>query len=236
MSMKISRTAIAGAVALLALAGSAQAADGTLKIAYLEGLSGPFANVGEVGLRHLQYAADKVNARGGVLGQKIEVVPFDTKTSPQEAQLVFKQLVDQGIRYMMQGNGSAVAIALTEALAKHNSRSPDKTVLYMNYGAVDPSLTNERCNFYHFRFDADVDMKMHALTSYMAAQKDMKKVYLINQDYAFGQSVAKAGRAMLAKKRPDVQIVGDDLHPLGKVKDFAPYIAKINASGADAVV
>ena len=236
MSMKISRTAIAGAVALLALAGSAQAADGTLKIAYLEGLSGPFANVGEVGLRHLQYAADKVNARGGVLGQKIEVVPFDTKTSPQEAQLVFKQLVDQGIRYMMQGNGSAVAIALTEALAKHNSRTPDKTVLYMNYGAVDPSLTNERCNFYHFRFDADVDMKMHALTSYMAAQKDMKKVYLINQDYAFGQSVAKAGRAMLAKKRPDVQIVGDDLHPLGKVKDFAPYIAKIKASGADAVV
>ena len=236
MSMKISRTAIAGAVALLALAGSAQAADGTLKIAYLEGLSGPFANVGEVGLRHLQFAADKVNARGGVLGQKIEVVPFDTKTSPQEAQLVFKQLVDQGIRYMMQGNGSAVAIALTEALAKHNSRTPDKTVLYMNYGAVDPSLTNDRCNFYHFRFDADVDMKMHALTSYMAAQKDMKKVYLINQDYAFGQSVAKAGRAMLAKKRPDVQIVGDDLHPLGKVKDFAPYIPKIKASGADAVV
>jgi branched-chain amino acid transport system substrate-binding protein len=137
---------------------------------------------------------------------------------------------------MMQGNGSAVAIALTEALAKHNSRTPDKTVLYMNYGAVDPSLTNDRCNFYHFRFDADVDMKMHALTSYMAAQKDMKKVYLINQDYAFGQSVAKAGRAMLAKKRPDVQIVGDDLHPLGKVKDFAPYIAKIKASGADAVV
>ena len=236
MSMKISRTAIAGAVALLALAGSVQAADGTLKIAYLEGLSGPFANVGEVGLRHLQFAADKVNARGGVLGQKIEVVPFDTKTSPQEAQLVFKQLVDQGIRYMMQGNGSAVAIALTEALAKHNAREPGKTVLYMNYGAVDPSLTNERCNFYHFRFDADVDMKMHALTNYMAAQKDMKKVYLINQDYAFGQSVAKAGRAMLAKKRPDVQIVGDDLHPLGKVKDFAPYIAKIKASGADAVV
>ncbi len=208
----------------------------SIKIAYLEGLSGPFANVGEVGLRHLQYAADRVNAKGGVLGQKIEVVPFDTKTSPQEAQLVFKQLVDQGIRYMMQGNGSAVAIALTEALAKHNSREPEKTVLYMNYGAVDPSLTNDKCNFYHFRFDADVDMKMAALTTYMAQQKDMKKVYLINQDYAFGQSVAKAARKMLGEKRPDIQIVGDDLHPLGKIKDFAPYVAKIKASGADAVI
>ncbi|MEI7968073.1 MAG: branched-chain amino acid ABC transporter substrate-binding protein [Betaproteobacteria bacterium] len=216
--------------------GSGIASAQTLKIAYLEGLSGPFANVGEVGLRHLQFAADRVNAKGGVLGQKIEVVPFDTKTSPQEAQLVFKQLVDQGIRYMMQGNGSAVAIALSEALGKHNAREPEKTVLYMNYGAVDPVLTNDKCNFYHFRFDADVDMKMQAMTTYMAQQKDIRKVYLINQDYAFGQSVARAARAMLSKKRPDVEIVGDDLHPLGKVKDFAPYVAKIKASGADAVI
>ncbi len=223
------------AAALFAV-GMGAASANTVKIAYLEGLSGPFANVGEVGLRHLQFAADRINAKGGVLGQKIEVIPFDTKTSPQEAQLVFKQLVDQGIRYMMQGNGSAVAIALSEALGKHNSREPEKTVLYMNYGAVDPSLTNDKCNFYHFRFDADVDMKMQALTTYMAQQKDITKVYLINQDYAFGQSVAKAGRAMLTKKRPDIQIVGDDLHPLGKIKDFAPYVAKIKASGADAVI
>ncbi len=234
MLKQVIRATAIGAAVFALCSGAAQAQ--TLKIAYLEGLSGPFANVGEVGLRHLQFAADRVNAKGGVMGQKIEVVPFDTKTSPQEAQLVFKQLVDQGIRYMMQGNGSSVAIALSEALGKHNSREPEKTVLYMNYGAVDPSLTNDKCNFYHFRFDADVDMKMQALTNYMAQQKDIKKVYLINQDYAFGQSVAKAGRAMLTKKRPDIEIVGDDLHPLGKVKDFAPYVAKIKASGADAVI
>lgn len=229
------RAALIGAVAALAFAGPASA-QGVLKIAYLEGLSGPFGNVGEVGLRHLQFAAERINEKGGVLGQKIEVVPFDTKTSPQEAQLVFKQLVDQGIRYMMQGNGSAVALALSEAMGKHNARNPDQTVLYMNYGAVDPALTNDKCNFYHFRFDADVDMKMQAMTNYMATQKGIAKVYLINQDYSFGQSVAKAARAMLTQKRPDIQIVGDDLHPLGKVKDFAPYVAKIKASGADAVV
>jgi len=229
------RAVLLGGLALLASAAPAMAQN-VLKIAYLEGLSGPFGNVGEVGLRHLQFAAERINEKGGVLGQKIVVVPFDTKTSPQEAQLVFKQLVDQGIRYMMQGNGSAVALALSEALAKHNARNPEQTVLYMNYGAVDPALTNDKCNYFHFRFDADVDMKMQALTNYMAAQKDLKKVYLINQDYSFGQSVAKAARAMLNKKRPDVEIVGDDLHPLGKVKDFAPYVAKIKSSGADAVV
>ena len=115
-------------------------------------------------------------------------------------------------------------------------RNPDRLVVYFNYGAVDPALTNDRCNFWHFRFDADADMKMAALTSYMATQKRIAKVYLINQDYAFGQAVARAAREMLAKKRPDIQVVGDDLHPLGKVKDFSPYIAKIKASGADTVV
>ncbi len=233
MVKQVLRSAALAAALLIAASASAE---GALKIAYLEGLSGPFANVGEVGLRHLQFAADRVNAKGGVLGQKIEVVPFDTKTSPQEAQLVFKQLVDQGIHYMMQGNGSAVALALSEALGKHNARNPEQTVLYMNYGAVDPALTNDKCNYFHFRFDADVDMKMQALTNYIAAQKDIKKVYLINQDYSFGQAVAKAARAMLNKKRPDIEIVGDDLHPLGKVKDFAPYVAKIKAAGADAIV
>jgi branched-chain amino acid transport system substrate-binding protein len=209
----------------------------TIRIAFIEGLSGPFANVGEIGLRHYQIAAEAVNARGGVLGgAKFEIVPFDHKTSPQEAQLVFKQAADQGIRYIAQGNGSSVALALTDAVAKHNERYPDKSVIFLNYAAVDPALTNDKCNYWHFRFDADGDMKMQALTNYMAQQKGIKKVYLINQDYSFGQAVAKAARAMLAAKRPDIEIVGDDLHPLGKVKDFAPYVAKIKSSGADSVI
>jgi len=212
-------------------------AEETIKIAFIEGLSGPFANVGEIGLRHYQLAAENVNARGGVLGGvKFEIVPFDHKTSPQEAQLVFKQAADQGIRYIAQGNGSSVALALSDAVAKHNERYPEKSVIFLNYAAVDPALTNDKCSYWHFRFDADGDMKMQALTNYMAQQKSIKKVYLINQDYSFGQAVAKAARAMLAAKRPDIEIVGDDLHPLGKVKDFAPYVAKIKSSGADSVI
>ncbi|HKQ23612.1 MAG TPA: branched-chain amino acid ABC transporter substrate-binding protein [Burkholderiales bacterium] len=209
----------------------------TIKIAYIEGLSGPFANVGEIGLRHYQIAAEAVNGRGGVLGgMKFEIVPFDSKTNPQEALLVLRQAIDQGIRYIAQGNGSSVALALADGVSKHNARNPEKSVVFLNYAAVDPALTNDKCTFWHFRFDADVDMKMQALTSYMATQKAIKKVYLINQDYSFGQGVAKSARAMLAAKRPDAEIVGDDLHPLGKVKDFSPYVAKIKAAGADSVI
>lgn len=232
--MRSVRATLLLSVAILSLAVSAavRGAD-TIKIAYIEGLSGPFANVGEIGLRHYQLAAETVNARGGA---KFEIVAFDHKTSPQEALLVFKQAADQGIRYIAQGNGSSVALALSDAVAKHNERNPKNSVIFLNYAAVDPALTNDKCNFWHFRFDADVDMKMQALTNYMAQQKAIKKVYLINQDYSFGQAVSRAARSMLAAKRPDIEIVGDDLHPLGKVKDFAPYVAKIKSSGADSVI
>ena len=226
---------LARAVLLVVPAG-AIAAD-TVRIAFIDPLSGPFANVGEMEVRAFQYAIDLLNARGGVLGgTKLELVTFDNKANPQDSLLALKQASDQGIRYITQGNSSAVALALSDAVSKQNARDPDRTVLYLNYAAVDPALTNERCSFWHFRFDADAEMKMSALTDTIAANKSIKKVYLINQDYSFGQAVAKAARAMLAKKRPDISIVGDDLHPLGKVKDFSPYVAKIRASGADSVV
>jgi branched-chain amino acid transport system substrate-binding protein len=224
-----------GAIGCLACAISGFAAD-TIKIGYIDPLSGTFANVGEQGLHTLQMLIEDINGRGGANGAKFELVPLDSKANPQEALIAFKQLTDQQVRFFFQGNSSAVAGALSDATAKHNSRNPDNTILFLNYGAVDPALTNDRCNFWHFRFDADADMKMQALTNFMATQKHIKKVYLINQDYAFGQAVSKGARAMLNAKRRDVEIVGDDLHPLGKVKDFSPYIAKIKASGADTVV
>jgi branched-chain amino acid transport system substrate-binding protein len=221
----------------LATASFSAGAAETVKIAVIDPLSGPFANVGEAMVRHMQLAIDMVNARGGVLGgTKFELLTFDSKSNPQEAQLALKQAIDQGAHYINQTNGSNVAGALVDAVNKNNERNPDKIVLYMNTGAVDPALTNDRCSFWHFRFDADADMKMSALSDAIAQNKKIHKLYLINQDYAFGQAVAKAGHAMVAQKRPDVQIVGDELHPLGKIKDFAPYVAKIKSAEADTVL
>jgi len=208
----------------------------TIKVAYIDPLSGPFANVGEQGLAEFRFAVDRINASGMLGKQKLEVVPFDNKVSPQESLNQLKRVIDQGIQYITQGNSSAVAGALLEAVNRHNERNPGKEILYLNYAAVDPAFTNEKCSFWHFRFDANADMKMESLTTYMAGKKSIKKVYLLNQDYSFGQAVKKAAREMLARKRPDIQIVGDDLHPLGQVKDFSPYVAKIKQSGADSVI
>jgi branched-chain amino acid transport system substrate-binding protein len=228
----IGAAAFAAAAALVSLAAQAQ----TVKVAYIDPLSGPFAQTGEQGLAEFRFAVDQINKSGRLGKVKLEVVPFDNKVSPQESLNQLKRVIDQDIRYITQGNSSAVAGALLEAVNRHNERNPGKEILYLNYAAVDPAYTNEKCSFWHFRFDANSDMKMESLTTYMAGRKEIKKVYLINQDYSFGHAVKKAAREMLARKRPDVQIVGDDLHPLGKVSDFAPYVAKIKASGADSVI
>ena len=226
--------AIAAALALSAGAAFAQAGQ-TVKIGFIDPLSGPFANIGQNQLKSWQFSAEEFNKKNAA-GVKFEFVPFDNKGSPQESLNVLKAAIDQDIRYVVQGNGSGAAAAISDAVTKHNERNPGKEVVFLNYAAVDPSLTNEKCSFWHFRLDADTSMKMEALTSYMKDQPDVKNVYLINQNYAHGQQVSRYFKETIARKRPDVKIVGDDLHPLGQVKDFAPFVAKIKASGADSVV
>lgn len=214
----------------------AAAAADTIKIAHIDPMSGSFADVGERANKQFQGVINELNAKGGVLGKKFELVTFDNKMSPQESLMILKRVTDQGIHFISQGNGSNVAAALSEGVMKIYQRTPDKAVLFLNYAAVDPELTNDKCNFWHFRFDASSDMKVAAIVSYLAKQKAVKKVYLVNQDYAHGRAVSSAARKMLAEKRPDIKIVGDDLHPVGKVKDFSPYVSKIKASGAQVVI
>jgi branched-chain amino acid transport system substrate-binding protein len=207
----------------------------TVKIGFIDPLSGPFANVGQNQLKSFQFMAEEISKKNAA-GVKFEMVPFDNKGSPQESLNVLKAAIDQGIRYVVQGNGSGAAGAISDAVSKHNERNPGKEVVFINYAAVDPALTNDKCSFWHFRIDSDTSMKMEALTSYMKDQPDVKNVYLINQNYAHGQQVSRFFKETIARKRPDVKVVGDDLHPLGQVKDFAPFIAKIKASGADSIV
>ncbi len=219
----------------LACAASCALAE-NVKIAFIDPLSGPFAPVGHNLLRSFQTIAALSNQKKWGGEHTIEVVGFDNKGSPQESLIQLKSAIDQGYRYITQGNGSGVALALIDAVNKHNERNPGKEVLFLNHSAGDPMLTNAKCSFWHFRFDAHSEMKMESLTSYMAQDPAIRKVYVIGQNYALGQEVSRTSRIYLKRKRPDMQIVGDDLHPIGQVKDFSPYIAKIKASGADTVI
>ncbi|MBX3606059.1 MAG: branched-chain amino acid ABC transporter substrate-binding protein [Piscinibacter sp.] len=215
-------------------------ADEAIPLALIEGLSGSFANAGEAVYRNLLMAVERVNRRGGVRlpggPRRLELQRYDSKGGAEEAQAMLRAALDRQVAFVLQGNSSAVAAALIDALNKHNQREPQRRAIFLNYSAVDPVLTNQKCSFWHFRFDAHADMRLAALVDVLAEDAAVRKLYLIGQDYSFGQHVVKAARSRVAARRPDIEIVGEELHPVGRVKDFLPYALKIKASGAQAVL
>ncbi len=234
------RALVATVVAVVAAPAALAQAPAPIRIGMIEGLSGPIANTGEAVYRNLVWATERVNARGGVKlpggNRPLLIERFDSKGQTEEALSALRSAVDRDITIVTQGNSSAAASALIEAINKHNEREPSRQMLFLNYSAVDPALTNEKCSFWHFRFDAHADMRMSALMSVLREDKQLKNIYLIGQDYSFGQAVLREGRNQLVALRPDIKIVGEELHPMARVKDFLPYAAKIKASGAQAVL
>lgn len=229
--------AAAALIALAPAAASAQATSAPIKVAFIDQLSGPLANVGEIFQANLKFALDDANAQGGVLGRKYELISYDNKLSAQDSLSALQSAIDAGAKIVFTGgSGSSVVTALVEAATRHNERNPDKRILIVNYASIDPDLTGARCSFWHFATEANTTMKMRALADFAREQKDIHKLYLLNQDYAHGRVWAALGQQMITNARPDTRIVGETLHPLGKVKDFAPYIGKVKASGADTVV
>ena len=222
---------------LVSVGSAAHAQSGeTIKIALIDPMSGPMANIGEAFSKVYQIEAERLSGKGNAAGVKFEIVPFDNKMSPQETLSVLKTAIDQGIRFVAQGGSSGAAAAIIDAVNKHNERNPGKEIVYLNHSAVDPDFTNSKCSFWHFRFDADTSMKMEAMGTAIAADPSVKKVYIIGQNYSHGVQVARFAKDVMSRKAPKVEVVGDELHPLGQVKDFAPYVAKIKQSGADTVI
>lgn len=207
-----------------------------VRIAFIDPLSGPFANTGELALKHFQAAATREDVRRKMGGRRIEVVAFDNKGSVQETATLFQRVVDQGIRYVVQGQSSAAALALLHLIELHNARHPDRSVLFLNYAALDPDLTNAKCSFWHFRFDANVYMRMSALLSTVLESKRQESIYLINQDYSFGHHVARTARELIVRQAGASKIVGEDLHAIGVVRDFSPYIQKAKRTGATVII
>ncbi|MGJ8688846.1 MAG: branched-chain amino acid ABC transporter substrate-binding protein [Gammaproteobacteria bacterium] len=223
---------------LLSCTAMVSSAQDPIRIAYIDPLTGAFSATGYNGLVQFQFAVDElINSKGGLLGgRQVEIVPYDNKASAQESQIQLRRAISEGIQFIAQGNSSAVAGVLTDAIRRHNRRNPEQPLLFLNFAAVDPALTNENCNFWHFRFDAHADIKMQALTDMIAARDDIKRLYIIGQDYSFGQAVADSAVGQLLEKRPDIEIVGNELHPMEAVKDFTPYVTKIAQARPDAII
>lgn len=227
--------AVAALFGVAGLAGSAHAAD-TYKIGYIDPLSGSFSIAGDLGLHHFEFFIKMINEEGGLNGRRIQLMKYDDQLNAKVAVQKVRQAIADGADIVSQGNSSGIAHAITDAVNKYDVRNPGHEVLYFNYAAVDPALTNKDCNFWHFRFDANVDMKMKALVAALKVKDRPHKVYLLDQDYSYGRAVARDAVKELHEQIPSAKIVGNELHPIAKVKDFTPYVNKIQASGADLLI
>jgi branched-chain amino acid transport system substrate-binding protein len=168
----------------IASAGAVRAADDTIKIGYIDPFSGPFAATGNNFLKVFNFILEKANAQGGPLGKKYELVTFDDKLQPAEALIALKSVTDQNLPFVMHCVGSNVGAAMIDAVSKHNARNPDNRLLYLNCGALATELTNEQCDFWHFRFTVNVDQR--AVARIKTLPQSVKSVYLLNQVGAEG--------------------------------------------------
>jgi branched-chain amino acid transport system substrate-binding protein len=218
------------------LAPMALAQTGTVRIRWIDPLSGAMALHGQNNLRSWQYLAETASARKWAGPVEFEIVPIDGRMSPQDSLAALRALIDHGVRYVVQGRGSGVAIALADAVHKHNVRNPGREIVYLNDGADDPSLTSEPCSFWYFSLAPNIDMKMAALSADLAKSAANRHVYLIAPDDAAGHAIDRSAATYLAKRRPEVRIVGREFHPSGQVRDLAPHIARMKAAGADTII
>lgn len=208
----------------------------TVRIAFIDPLSGPASDIGHNSLKSWQFVAERLSGAGNPAGVRFLIAGFDNKGSPQESLNALKAAIDQGFRYVVQGNGSGVTAALSDAITRHNHRAPGKAVVLINYAAMDPALTREKCSFWHFRIEPDTAMKMRAIAMFLKQRPEMRKVYLLNQNYAHGQQFSRFFREAVAEQGLPIEVVGDELHPPFRLDDFKSHVDRVKASGAQALV
>ncbi len=205
---------------------------GAIKIGVLEPRSGPVKYVGDKHIAALGYAVEQVNATGGLLGRKLEIVVADSEMKGDVAtrranDLIFSEKVD-----FLTGLGSTVGKAASQ-IASQNRK------IFFTPTSEAVELTGEEFLDTTFRCTVNTEMHSALLAVYFTklASRTYEKFYLLSEDDNFGRS-ATAGfkRKFAALKRPSQSIVGEEYHPFQRLQDFGPYITKVRASGAEVVI
>ena len=195
------------------MSGKAIAGD-TVKIAFMDPLSGPVALVGEQVHRIFRFCVDYQNKRGGILGKKIEAMYVDTEFKPQVAVRKATDLIlSEKIDFIVIGSSSNIGIALSQVATKHKK-------ILVNIGALSNIIQGKYFSRYAFRPLFNTWAQGAAYGAYFAKQR-YTKFYLLNPDYAFGHDFADAAAKILTKKNPKAKIVADEYYQVG-VKDWAP--------------
>src|SRR5438094_4807998 len=214
--------------ALLALPLSAEAQK-PIKVGVPLPLSGPPALFGEPASKGAQMYVDELNAKGGVLGRKIELLIRDSKADANEAvrvsrELILKENVDFLMGTLTSAEGPAVAV-----VAKEN-----KIVFIAPIPKTDQLTAADKLHPYVFRVAANTTMEGRSAAE-IVAKWPVTKIATIAFDYAYGQDVTKAFVEHIKKLKPGVEIVDQQWPKLGE-QDYNPFINAQMAKKPEAIV
>jgi len=203
------------------------AQSGPIKIGAMFVSSGPMGGYGKHGAQSIQLAVDEINAKGGVLGRKMEAIVADTKLKKDIAVgLANKFINEDKVDFLMGPTSSGLAMALSE-ISKEK-----KKILVVTQAAAD-ELTGPE--FHPYIFSTLSNAMMHARSgAYLMASKPYKRYMCIGPDYSYGHSSWNMFKSKLMELRPDVEIVGE-LFPKFLSKDYTSYIKQIQEAKPDAV-
>jgi len=186
-------------------------------------LSGNFAGPGEDGNRGCIIALEERSYK--VLGKPIEYLVRDTELKPEATTRKAREAIEKyGVKYMMAGLGSHIGLAAIEV-------ARDKKILLMNHSSGSSEITGEKCSRFGFRWTNDnSSIAKTALIPFLKERKDLKTVYCLVQDYAWGQDMYKNSKPIL--EQMGLKILGTDFIPVGTT-DFSSYLLKAKAAKPD---
>ncbi|MGB8575772.1 MAG: ABC transporter substrate-binding protein [Pseudolabrys sp.] len=234
MNSKLSRRSLiktAASSALLAGIGApaiVKAQADTIRIGHLTPLTGFLGPLGEYAVMGIKLAAEEVNAAGGVLGRKIELVMEDS-INPQTASTKAERLIERDKVVMIIGEiSSASGLAIGQVANRR------KTV-FINTGCNSDALRGASCNPYMFHIEGANSMYVMAVGQYLLRENMVKgkKWFSLTADYAFGHDLLRVAKKFMEANGG--QFAADELVPTD-VTDFSPYLLKIRQAQPDLVI
>ena len=205
-----------------------------LKIALVETLSGGQAVTGKLFQAAIKFGLTKLE-KEKPWPDGVVLMEYDNQGGAPEAADKVKAAINDGAHIIIQGASSAIGGQITADVQKYNNRNPGREVMYVNVGAEAMEFTAEKCHFYHFRWNGNAEIRLKAMVDAMKSANVLgKRIFVIGQNYSWGLDVQKLTHAYA--KLYDYEVVGDIIHDVNKIQDFAPYVAKIKETNPDTVI
>ena len=233
MANTINRRRFLGSAALLAapaiLTRPGWSQTGSIKIGYIEPRGGPNKYIGDSRMAAAEFAVERVNTGGGLLGRKVELVVAESELKPDVATRRANDMLLGDKVDVLCAFGGAVAKVVAQ-IAFNNKK------IFFSTSTLPAEMTGSEFVPTTFSLAFNSEMLARSVAAYIA-KEPLSKVYVLCQDYASGRSAAETFKKRFGQiKRAEQMIVGEEYHPPFRVNDFAPYITKIMASGADTLM